>query len=83
MQQSIVGYHQDEQGHWVAQLACGHNQHVRHDPPWMVRRWVLSPAGRETMLGYRLECKKCDERAPPDDRPSAVKVGLSQTPWGL
>ena len=26
--QAIVGYHSDKQGHWVAQLACGHNQQV-------------------------------------------------------
>ena len=42
MQQPIIGYHKDEQGHWVAQLACGHNQHVRHDPPMMVRDWVTT-----------------------------------------
>lgn len=32
MQQSIIGYHQDEHGDWVADLACGHGQHVRHHP---------------------------------------------------
>lgn len=31
-QQPIVGFHQDEEGDWVASLACGHNQHVRHNP---------------------------------------------------
>lgn len=69
MQQPITGYHADDEGHWVAQLACGHNQHVRHDPPWMIRQWVTTVGGREQMLGFRLECKKCEERAPPDDRP--------------
>lgn len=29
----IVGFHQDQKGHWVADLECGHAQHVRHDPP--------------------------------------------------
>ena len=33
MQQAIVGFHLDEENHWVAELACGHGQHVRHDPP--------------------------------------------------
>ncbi|MCV6623091.1 MAG: DUF3565 domain-containing protein, partial [Cellvibrionaceae bacterium] len=37
MKQPIVGYHQDEENHWVARLACGHFQHVRHDPPWTNR----------------------------------------------
>lgn len=66
MKQAIIGYHTDEEAHWVAQLACGHNQHVRHDPPWMHRTWVTSDEGRKAMLGHLLECKKCDEHAPPD-----------------
>ncbi len=69
--QAIVGYHSDKQGHWVAQLACGHNQHVRHDPPWMIRQWVTTITGRDAMIGYRLYCKKCEEGAPIDDRPNS------------
>jgi hypothetical protein len=30
----IVGFHQDEHQDWVAELSCGHNQHVRHRPPF-------------------------------------------------
>lgn len=71
MKQAIVGYHRDEQCHWVAQLACGHNQHVRHDPPWSQREWVTTSAGRHRMLGFHLDCKKCDEQAPPDEKPAA------------
>jgi len=67
MMQPIAGYHTDDEGHWVAQLACGHNQHVRHDPPWMVREWVTTASGRQKMLGHLLDCVKCDERAPQDD----------------
>ncbi|WP_417392361.1 DUF3565 domain-containing protein [Gimesia sp.] len=66
MQQPIIGYHTDEEGHWVAQLACGHNQHVRHNPPLEERPWVTTAAGRASMLGHQLNCKKCDENAPPD-----------------
>ena len=69
MQQPITGYHTDDEGHWVAQLACGHNQHMRHNPPWQERPWVITPEGREGMLGSRLECKKCDQGAPKDERP--------------
>jgi len=43
VKQPIVGYHLDDEGHWVAELACGHGQHVRHDPPWQVRPWVTTP----------------------------------------
>lgn len=75
MNQPITGYHKDAEGHWVAQLACGHNQHVRHDPPWMNRPWVVTPAGRQSMLGHVLQCVKCDERAPPDERPPSAVIG--------
>ncbi|HTQ99023.1 MAG TPA: DUF3565 domain-containing protein [Candidatus Acidoferrum sp.] len=71
MEQPIAGYHQDDAGHWVAELACGHFQHVRHDPPWQNREWVTSAAGRAGMLGLRLRCKKCDAGAPQDRWPPA------------
>ena len=61
MMQGITGYHRDEEQHWVAELACGHNQHVRHEPPWMHREWVTTEQGRESMLGFELPCVKCDE----------------------
>ena len=60
MQQAIVGFHLDDEGHFVADLACGHTQHVRHDPPWQNRTWVLTEQGRNEKLGVMLECKKCD-----------------------
>jgi len=58
----IVGFHQDEHGAWVADLECGHGQHVRHDPPWQRRPWVLDPAGREQYLGVELRCVRCVDR---------------------
>jgi Protein of unknown function (DUF3565) len=61
MNQSITGYHQDEYGDWVADLACGHGQHVRHQPPMTNRPWVLTEAGRRQHLGEMLNCKKCEE----------------------
>jgi hypothetical protein len=60
MKQAIVGFHPDETGHWVAELRCGHDQHVRHNPPWTNRPWVTTEAGRAARLGSLLECKKCD-----------------------
>lgn len=67
MKQAIIGYHQDDEGHWVAELRCGHNQHVRHNPPLVSRPWVITEEGRQSMLGYELACKKCDEGLPPDN----------------
>ncbi|MGH8427604.1 MAG: DUF3565 domain-containing protein [Gammaproteobacteria bacterium] len=66
MKQSIIGYHRDGEGQWVAELACGHFQHVRHNPPWINRPWVSSEQGRRSMLGFPLECKKCDADAQKD-----------------
>jgi hypothetical protein len=61
MERRITGFHQDEEHHWVAELECGHSQHVRHDPPWQVRPWVLSPVLREQHRGSVLNCLLCDD----------------------
>jgi hypothetical protein len=66
MDQAIIGYHLDDEGHWVAELSCGHFQHVRHDPPWQNRTWTQTPEGRDAMRGRLLACRKCDQGAPPD-----------------
>lgn len=64
MEQAIVGYHLDDVGDWVADLACGHGQHVRHHPPFSHRPWVLTPEGRTGRLGQLLFCKRCQEADP-------------------
>jgi hypothetical protein len=66
MDRAIIGFHRDEVGDWVAELECGHFQHVRHRPPWMERPWVITLEGRREAIGRRLACRKCDEGAPPD-----------------
>ncbi len=66
MEQPITGFHKDEENHWVARLACGHTQHVRHDPPWQLRPWVTTVEGRKEHLGNKLDCKKCDRNKPKD-----------------
>ena len=68
MQRRIEDFRRDEAGDWVARLECGHRRHVRHDPPWQSRPWVESEAGRRSMLGFKLNCKKCERGEPPDDR---------------
>jgi hypothetical protein len=59
MQRAIIGFHLDEQGDWVADLECGHKQHVRHHPPFMNRPWVVTADGRRSKLGVKLECILC------------------------
>ncbi len=68
MKRSIAGYHKDEEDHWVAELSCGHNQHVRNNPPLVSRPWVESETGRASMLGYELNCKICDSNLSADGR---------------
>jgi len=57
----ITGFHQDDAGDWVADLVCGHTQHVRHTPPWQSRPWVTTPQGRASRIGTELPCAKCVE----------------------
>ena len=60
VERAIIGFHKDEEDHWVADLECGHTRHVRHDPPWQNRPWVQTEEGREKFLGTLLKCVKCD-----------------------
>ena len=61
IERRIVGFHQDDAGDWVAELECGHGQHVRHDPPWQVRLWVTTAEGRRSRIGTALRCVRCVE----------------------
>jgi hypothetical protein len=65
VQRAIVGFHRDEDGIWVAELACGHQRHVRHQPPFQLRPWVLDDEGRRRRLGTPIDCGLCDQEVPP------------------
>lgn len=60
MLRGVVGFRQDHDGDWVAELSCLHGQHVRHRPPFSERRWVLTELGRTAHVGTELECPLCD-----------------------
>jgi tellurite methyltransferase len=66
MKRTIAGYHTDNDGDWVGELSCGHNQHLRHRPPFQVRRWVLEPTGRAGHLGSAIDCPLCDRAEMPE-----------------
>jgi hypothetical protein len=59
----IIGFHLDDDGQWIADLECGHAQHVRHDPPWQVRPWTQTDSGRAEHLGTTLACALCESTA--------------------
>ncbi|HWT68683.1 MAG TPA: DUF3565 domain-containing protein [Pseudomonas sp.] len=56
---TITGFHQDEEGHWVVDLSCGHTQHLRHQPPWQSRAWVMDPVQRREKIGQPFDCGWC------------------------
>lgn len=64
MQRTITGFEQDEDGHWVALLSCGHRQHVRHKPPFIERPWAVDKVSREAMIGHSIDCPLCDAAKP-------------------
>ena len=66
MKRAIIGLRLDEPGDWVADLDCGHGQHVRHRPPFVDRPWTETEAGRHAMLGTELDCVRCDRMEWPD-----------------
>jgi tellurite resistance-related uncharacterized protein len=75
MERKIVGFGVDEVGDPVAELDCGHRQHVRHNPPLSERVWVLTENGRNSKLGQFLNCVRCDQLEMPQGF-----VSFQQTP---
>lgn len=66
MIRTIAGFHADEAGDWVAELSCLHGQHVRHQPPFRQRQWVMTPAGRAERIGSEIDCPLCDRAELPE-----------------
>ena len=99
MLRAITGFHQDEEGDWVAELRCGHGQHVRHKPPFFSRPWTTSEEGRAEKLGAELPCIYCErfemptnfvayKRTPEftaESTPAALRANHSTKPgvWAL
>ncbi|MEM7410021.1 MAG: DUF3565 domain-containing protein [Myxococcota bacterium] len=60
MERRVTAFAQDDDGDWLVSLDCGHRRHVRHDPPWQERAWVLEADEREARIGSAFDCKGCD-----------------------
>ena len=79
MERSIVSFRADQQGEWVAELSCGHDQHVRHRPPFQDRQWVVDKADRDGRVGAPLDCPLC-ERA---ELPGELRFVRSGRQWDV
>ena len=63
---TITGFHQDDDCDWVADLVCGHGQHLRHKPPFEERVAVTTESGRQSLMGSELDCLLCNMPALPE-----------------
>jgi hypothetical protein len=59
----VIPEDQDEFFDWIADPECGHQQQVRHNPPWTSRHWVTTPEGRMEHVGQELPCSVCSSVA--------------------
>ncbi|WP_395093506.1 DUF3565 domain-containing protein [Armatimonas sp.] len=66
MKRPIISFAQDTVGDWLAQLSCGHTQHVRHQPPFQSRLWATTEEGRQSKLGQTLDCPYCERLELPE-----------------
>jgi Protein of unknown function (DUF3565) len=82
MYRSIIGFHQDLEQHWVAELDCGHCQHTRHEPPFFPRPWVTTETGRLEQIGQLLNCVLCDCRSRSVSKRRHAKGERQQMPDG-
>lgn len=71
----ITGFHQDDLGDWVAELSCLHSRHMRHEPPFQSRPWVIDAAGRQARVGTKIGCPPCDRAEMPV---SLVLIGSAE-----
>jgi hypothetical protein len=55
----LLDFRQDEHGDWLAVLSCGHTQHLRHQPPWQNRAWVMDAEQRQARIGEHFDCGWC------------------------
>ncbi|WP_298187457.1 DUF3565 domain-containing protein [uncultured Pseudomonas sp.] len=63
----VLDFRQDEHGDWLAVLSCGHTQHLRHQPPWQNRAWILDPTQRNAQLGKAFPCGWCAAAHAPNE----------------
>ncbi len=70
---AVIGFHRDEERHWVADLDCGHTRHFRHNPPWTNHPWVTTIKGRAAHMGMAVPCVTCAGGDPPEIAPDLAR----------
>jgi len=75
MQRTITGFFKNDRDHWTARLDCGHTRTIRHNPPWVNRRWVLREASCRQRIGSAINCKACDDIPGPSAERSPERSG--------
>ncbi len=66
MERAVTGYQADENGDLVAELACGHDQHVQPQPLLQLRDRIAGPVRNAACLGALLDCPLRDRTEMPD-----------------
>ena len=74
---TIVGFRQDDAGDWIAELACLHSQHIRHQPPFLERPWVIDASERAARIGSEWDCPLCDRA----ELPEGLRVARTAGPF--
>ncbi len=60
----------------MAELGCGHSQHIRHAPPFRLAPWVLDDDERNARIGVDISAGYAINRSPRDPMsPSLLFVG--------
>jgi tellurite methyltransferase len=77
MRRTITRFVADDAGDWIAELSCGHDQHVHHRPPFQDRPWVLESATRLERVGTFLQCPLCDHA----ELPARAHMTNSSPSW--
>ncbi len=77
MRRVITGFIVDETGDWVAELSCGHDQHVRHRPPFQDRAWVERDDTRSQRIGTVMLCPLCDR----GELPQRLRLTPASDTW--
>jgi tellurite resistance-related uncharacterized protein len=65
VERTITGFRLDALGEWIAELDCGHDQHIRHRPPFEIRPWIRSAKERLARLESKRDCPLCDRAVLP------------------